>query len=252
MRRNLIRFKSAKKRSDENISGSLEEAVTVAERPKDKIVEDDTKIWLEENLEEHRTKKWIFFDDDFWVNQRVYVTSSSIYHSNPGSTSIRRRIDYTDVVGMIYFEMPQDEKKRNFRDIEKYSREYCEADPAYLDPLCFAVCTTYCGFFRGRRFVFKVKRYCMTHMIQTEICKPDLISLFRREDLELWFATFDKIFTVHKDVEGIIRRCERCETLKPTESCFSARVMNNFEILRLKTKLFYLSDVCQIFTALLV
>ena len=207
----------------------MDEAVSAAEGPKDQVLENLSQIWLEGTLEERRTANGIFSHGEAYYSQQVFVSSESIYHRNIGATAIHRCIYYKDIVGIICYNMREEDKIRVFRNKDLYPLEYLEADADKLEPLCFAICSSYCGFFRGQKFVYKVPR---CHGVVYKLVWCCSLLRYREEDLELWVATIEKVFATFKEA-------------KATE-------MSGLEVIRLKIKLIYMSDFCQIFVALLV
>ena len=157
LRKGLIRFKSRRRRADDQPS-TVDESVAAAEGPKDSVVDNPLTVWLEGNADEHRSRRMLFLSADAFIAQRLFISSTSIHHGNPGSTAMRRKILFTDIIGIIYFGMPEEEKQLMFRDRNVYAREYLNADQNMLQPLCFAICTSYCGFHRGGQFMFRLAR----------------------------------------------------------------------------------------------
>jgi hypothetical protein len=157
LKKSLIRFKSRRRRADDQPS-TVDESVAAAEGPKDLVHENPTTVWLEGNVDEHCSTRMLIFSTDIFIAQRLFISSTAIYHGNPGSAAIRRKILFTDIAGIIYLGMPEEEKQLMFRDRNVYAREYFEADQDALQPFCFAICTSHCGFHRGGKYVFRLGR----------------------------------------------------------------------------------------------
>jgi hypothetical protein len=157
LRKSLVRFKS-RRRPDDQPSTVDESIATAAEGPKDIVIENPLTVWLEGNANEHLSRRFLIFSTDEFIAQRIFLSSNSIYHGNPGSTTMRRQIMFIDIVGIIYLGMTEEEKLLMFRDRNVYSREFLEADQDMVQPLCLAICTSHCGFHRGGQFTFKLSR----------------------------------------------------------------------------------------------
>jgi hypothetical protein len=167
LKRGLIRFKNRnnKKNAAEQDAIDVQNGLN---KPKDNVFENPDAVWLEADLLEFRKSDLLFSKSEKFVPQKVFVSSSSIYHRSPDASSIQRTILFSDIAGIIYHGMSNDDKKSSFRDLDEFGREFDEAEIQDLEPCCFSICTSYCGFHRGQKFLFKVPRYwtravCLLH-----------------------------------------------------------------------------------------